>query len=295
MAGACFNTPRLYADIDGNGVTNVFDIFCQLAVIAGGDLPDDCDALNADIAGLLGECGPNCTVNVFDIFAVLDAIAGIDPCCSPGACCLPDGSCDGVERGVDCGADDGDFAGNGTTCASTTCPLPAPAMASSSESLSRRSIQRVSAAPVQIKLVPSMDAVQPGETVDVHVFATGVTDVRGYEIKGLASGLRRGSASLVASIQDRRDGLMKGVENVSAIDQTGGPMIVAATAGSVSSAGTAYLGTFTVQVSDDAAGTLQVSLAAGPDQLILASADGSQHGVDVTPATLRITAPIEDL
>jgi hypothetical protein len=58
------------------------------------------------------------------VFALLDAIAGIDPCCSPGACCLPDDSCVDVDGGMDCSTLGGDFAGNGTTCATTVCPLP---------------------------------------------------------------------------------------------------------------------------------------------------------------------------
>ncbi len=69
-------------------------------------------------------CGGNGALNLLDVFALLDAIAGIDPCCSPGACCLPDDSCVDVDGGMDCGTLGGDFAGSGTTCATTVCPLP---------------------------------------------------------------------------------------------------------------------------------------------------------------------------
>ena len=331
IAFACTNAPPLYGNVICDEIVNVFDILCQIDLVEGGGTSDNpaCSFSNADIE----PCAGNGVINVFDMFAVLDVVGrNIDPCCgtniccdSAGACgfdteadCLADGgrfgagltSCDpadpctfvaaccvdstcSLETGIDCVEAGGIWLFNELSCDPNPCGSAAPA-ASSSRELARRSISH-SAAPVQIKLVPSTDVVQPGGTVEVHVFASGATDVRGYEIKGVPSGLRRGSASLGASIQDRRDSLMNGVESISAIDQTGGRIIVAATVGSVSSAGTGYLGTFTVQVSDDAVGTLQVSLGAGRDQLILGLADGSRQYADVTPATLRITAPIEDL
>ena len=75
--GVCSNTPRLYGDVDGNGLANVFDIVCILQLTAGEPVEPGCDRVNANIA----PCIPGETLNVFDIFAVLNMIAGWDPCC----------------------------------------------------------------------------------------------------------------------------------------------------------------------------------------------------------------------
>ena len=121
---ACSNASRRYADVDGNGYSKLFDIFCVMSLIAGDPVGPECNAVNADIAGLRGECDPNGALNVFDIFAILDMIAGVDPCCSPqltGACCTAGVCTDGVTH-ANCYYDDGYFMGDGTDCGSVTCP-----------------------------------------------------------------------------------------------------------------------------------------------------------------------------
>ena len=80
VANACTHTDRMYGDANGDGVSNVFDILCQLDVVAGTEpLPDGCDPVNADIE----PCEPNGTVNVFDMLEVLAAIAGANTCNCP--------------------------------------------------------------------------------------------------------------------------------------------------------------------------------------------------------------------
>ncbi len=74
VTAACANTPRLYGDANGDGVRNLFDVFCILDGI-GGDF-SSCAKTNAD----LHPCSGNDTLNVFDVFAVLDAISGADDC-----------------------------------------------------------------------------------------------------------------------------------------------------------------------------------------------------------------------
>ena len=120
----CLVAPRDFGDVNGSGAVNVLDVFCQLDLITTGgtsELPG-CILASADIC----PCDGNGFVQIFGIFRVLDAIGrGVDPCCTPGACCLPDDSCVDVARGEDCGwyGLDGDFA-QGETCATITCPLP---------------------------------------------------------------------------------------------------------------------------------------------------------------------------
>jgi hypothetical protein len=71
----CEHSPRIYGDVDGNGVLNLFDIFCILEGI-GGEF-DTCSFADVDIE----PCGGNGTLNLFDVFAVMAAIGGEDPCC----------------------------------------------------------------------------------------------------------------------------------------------------------------------------------------------------------------------
>ena len=191
----------------------------------------------------------------------------------------------------DCEIEDEDFGFfENEDCASFTCPQPAAPQRASLDQASCRLLRR-SWMPVEIKVVPAVGEVPPGGTVEFAVFATGAADVGGYEIKCATSGLLSGSASVVPSIQDRRDALFNGAESVSAVDPVGRRVLAVALSGGVSPARAAYLGTFTGRLSDDASGTLEVGLATGPEELIVADPDGRPYRVNVTPGTVRITPP----
>jgi hypothetical protein len=284
----CSNPPRTYGDVNCDGVLSLFDIFCILDLIGG--TPTACCPSNAD----LEPCAGNGVLSLLDVFALLDVIGGIDPCCSPGACCLPGGTCVDVAQGQDCGPLGGVFQGNGTSCAATTCPAPPPPSAErSGDREIGRSIERT-AAPVQIKIVPSSPSVQPGDTVEFEVFATGATAVRGYDFQAVISGLRSGSVELLASIEDRRDGALSRVDNLWTVNEDDDRIMAFATLDAGIAKRTVYLGTFTALISNDAAGTLRIDLATGRDRLIVGDANGTPYAVDVTPGTVRITAPDAD-
>ena len=128
ISSVCVFTPDDYGNVNHDPIINVFDILCQLAVVEGVEpLPPSCDPADppdADITSMQGDCVPNETVNVFDMFAVLDAIAGVDPCCSPqltGACCTEGVCTDGVTH-ANCHYGGGIYMGDGTDCGSVTCP-----------------------------------------------------------------------------------------------------------------------------------------------------------------------------
>jgi hypothetical protein len=71
----CVNTLISNKDVDGNGVLNLFDVFCVLDVLAGDQ--STCTYTDCDVQ----PCTPNGVVNLMDILAILDAVAGFDPCC----------------------------------------------------------------------------------------------------------------------------------------------------------------------------------------------------------------------
>jgi subtilisin family serine protease len=74
-AGWCHVRPHPYGDVDHNGTSNLFDIFCLLDAI-GGDFTT-CSFEDSDIH----PCDPDGVLNIFDVFAALAAIGGEDPCC----------------------------------------------------------------------------------------------------------------------------------------------------------------------------------------------------------------------
>ena len=86
------------------------------------------------------------------------------------------------------------------------------------------------------------------------------------------------------------DNVMSGVESFWIVNENDDRIVAFSIDGTGSAAGTAYLGTFTALISNDAAGTLQVGLVTDPDQLIVGDADGSPYGVEVTPGSIRIIA-----
>jgi hypothetical protein len=73
----CSNEPRIYGDVNGDGVKSLFDIFCILDLIGGSPVAPECNALNADIE----PCAGNGVLSLLDVLAVLNAIGGADPCC----------------------------------------------------------------------------------------------------------------------------------------------------------------------------------------------------------------------
>ncbi len=289
--GSCTVKPRLYADINEDGIPGkLFDIFAVLDIIAGN--PWGATFEQADIVGNADSpCTPNGVVNLFEVFACLDRVSGIDPCCggfTPAACCV--GTTCSLEFQMDCHDLDGFMVAGVSSCTPDPCASPAPAYARTPQHAVRPT--RHYAAPVEIKLVPSTRKAKPGDTVDIHVFATGVTSIRGYEVKAAITGGRRGSLELVsASIQDRRDTLMRGPLVYSAVNDISGRIVVATPDPFEAPEGTVYLGTYAVRATDNAYGTFQIGLDDDPNHLIAADAFGDLYTITVTPATFAIVRP----
>ncbi len=67
-------SPQRYGDVDGNGVVNLFDLFCVLDAFSG--VFEDCEPFEVDIE----PCSGSGTIDLQDLFAVLNAFNDIDPC-----------------------------------------------------------------------------------------------------------------------------------------------------------------------------------------------------------------------
>jgi len=79
----CTFEPRPYGDTDGNGLINVFDLFCVMDGFGGKFFA--CSPSQVDLHGACtapaAPCCPNGIINIFDLFAVLDVFNGLDACC----------------------------------------------------------------------------------------------------------------------------------------------------------------------------------------------------------------------
>ena len=87
-AEVCFNTTAAYADLVGAGGTcgpdGTVNLFDIFAVLDGfvNSFTEGCELTNIDIAGSEGSCGSDGSIDLFDILAVLDGFQGMDACCS---------------------------------------------------------------------------------------------------------------------------------------------------------------------------------------------------------------------
>ncbi len=173
-------------------------------------------------------CAGNGSLNLFDLFAILDSFSGIDPCCSPSP---------------------------------TQTLRDRPGLA----------VDRpVNAPEVAIKLVASQRSIRAGDTVTVDVFASSVTDLRGYQIALDAVGGSRGALSSdVIAIDDSRDDyVFAQLESVHASDPIGLRIVGALIAGSATTKGETYLGSFTYRIPSNAHGTFAFNIRSGETMLV---------------------------
>ena len=256
----CETLDNDYGDVIPDGTVTLFDIICILDWIAGKQ-PTQCSARDADIH----PCKMNGVVNVFDAQAALNTFQGIDPCCSQGACCLPDDSCVIVERGLDCVELEGAFAGNGTTCDGVTCPLsPAPNPPAGAAMATASGSTLVSQS-VEITLSVSPASGVPGMRFQVDVFASGFSGLRAYEVALRATGGSTGSLKAVAIDIDkrRRDYAFTAFKPMIARDLSTPRVVGVLPWGSVESATPVYVATFVYEASSDASGTFTVTAVPG--------------------------------
>jgi len=137
-----------------------------------------------------------------------------------------------------------------------------------------------------ITVVPSATQVQAGQPINVDVFISGVTDLRGYQVAVDVSGGRTGQLSISDMTVDtsRPDFVFGNAQAVNTVDRATGRMLAAMYSGGVAALQSKYLGSYTLS-SNGAAGDFTVQVRLGNDTMLRSSNGDSishQLGADAT-------------
>jgi hypothetical protein len=130
-----------------------------------------------------------------------------------------------------------------------------------------------------IKLVPSSSQVAPGGAIKVDAYASNFADLRVYQIALDIQGGRTGQLA-VSDLQidsTRKDFIFTGKNKIDAVDPYGARLGALLFDSSVNVAKPAYLGTFTLTSSSDAAGAFTVDVRTSDNSSFVK--DGGNQGV----------------
>ncbi len=116
--------------------------------------------------------------------------------------------------------------------------------------------------PVVISLGPSAWKIHAGSTFDVDVYATGIIDLRAYQLSLVASGGESGMLTVqdLWIDEDRTDYMFEFLDAVAATDIIGKRLGATAMSGGRTTSDRVYLGTFMLRASPDARGDFTLSL-----------------------------------
>ncbi len=278
IGDVAFVSTYSWGDTDGNSLVNIFDITCALDVFQ--NQLGFCPFAAADIV----PCTPDGVVNVFDVVMAFDAFQnGSFPCVGPclgGGCCIGTdcqivddlGMCDGLS---------GIYQGDGINCFPNAC-TPAPT--------SPQGIAASRYPETQISLVADTSLVSAGDLLEVHLYADGIQNVRGYQLS-LSSRRNQGWHVVQEEIRtDKSDFLFAGQEVLSAANQD--HTILAATLDSaITTTDTRYLATFTIQIDRDDLDEFTISL--NPKTTHFVDPKGNGIAVQLTGNTLTTVADLK--
>jgi hypothetical protein len=176
----------------------------------------------------------------------------------------------------------------GQTYADTGCPLPCDGSAAPADGPAGAS---TSPEPATLSVVPSLDRVPAGGSVDVDVYVGTVSDLRAYQVALEVTGGRRGGFELtrIRIDTDRAKyafGSSKIVEAIDLSEARVGALPFSGTSGVRKSA---YLATFTFKASEDAKGTFDVRVQLG-EKSLLRTSDGKAVELDANDARIVVSA-----
>jgi len=164
--GTCTNTPALFGDVVGGegasgpaGIKAIYDGLYVLYGIAGIEKP--CRQVNVDLAGPFG-CGPDGTVDVYDLIWSFDAFTGAERCCE---------FCHGLDGAFCNGAETCDDA-RGLRIDNVPCP----------GQLCDEANDSCVAPEAIVSCQLSQDIAFPGDWVTLDLFLQNVNDLHAYQI-----------------------------------------------------------------------------------------------------------------
>ncbi len=306
----------LQEDCNGNSVLDLTDILDGTSLDADLDgRPDecsafcgnDCDCTDADV------CSVNiCSENLCDNFAaprygdieepfvgqvqtsdILCGVAGFGNYCSCPNADLAGCSPSGIPIGTNDILALVDAFGGADPCGCGVTPGPTAASGAPIESV-------VAGPAAEIRLIARQAAAVPGGTIAIDAFVSNADGLRSYELALDATAGRGLDVSVaVKSVDaDRLDYVFAGMTALDAKDDELDRLGSVSTSGAVSVAARErrYLGTFTLNVPDKAAGVLRVSLrmsdtamwASSIDRLAI-DADGGELLIPISTRSSRLT------
>ncbi len=226
-------------------------------------------------------CLVDASIGIPDVVASLGAFGGADyeDSCGSGQCSAVGLCKGGPDHGLPCTTDN--------DCNSDVCASEGEAAAGGGATGGSTPTPGATAA---LTLTTSHAAVKMDETVDVHVFASGIKDLRAYEVKLNVDGGTDGELTL-ADLRidtDRDDYVFSGLKEVHATDLSGSRIGGALVSGAIDAVAPVYLGTYTFQTSARAAGVFGVSVEMGNGTPILMDSKGTPVPF-APPSALQVT------
>jgi hypothetical protein len=151
-----------------------------------------------------------------------------------------------------------------------------------------RVVNRSGAAPAgaTFTVVPDRTAIQPGETVNVHVFLSGASQVRSYQVKLAVRGGVTGGL-LIDNLwidSERTDYVFGKLQKLDAVDPSNSRMAGVLMQGGVDVGNPAYVGSYSLRASNDASGVFSVNLGLDHNESILLHASDLAMPFDAGPA-----------
>ncbi len=135
-------------------------------------------------------------------------------------------------------------------------------------------------------VVPDRTTIQPGETVNVHVFLSGASQIRSYQVKLVVRGGVTGGL-LIDNLwidSERADYVFGTLQKLEAVDPSNSRMAGVLMQGGVDAVNPAYVGSYSLRAPSDASGVFSVNLGLDHNESILLRADDRPMHFEAGPA-----------
>ncbi len=298
MCGACADDNC--CDANDDGIRDDGCVWCECNDPCGGSSME-VDVVFADMGGQFGDCFPDGVADNNDRFIALNCFANVDTQGNSGAfpCeidppnalnvdaggqfgdCNPDGVCDGNDAFHALNA-----FGNSSPC---SCPLdggPAPTVTTKPQIIDRTTV-RLESASTRVAI---------GDIFEVKAYLTRpVSDLRGYQLHLGVSGGKSGTIEVLDIAIADDAAVYDGLGAWSAFNTMTAQMVAGLDTPGIVTRANAYLATFTLRASADAAGAFVIDLLYDDTRsdhrtfLFATPATGKIELTHVTPVIVDVT------